>query len=128
MRFISDFVSGMRTGLTPDGSSYTTRRGNTKARSTGPKAKSSSPIMDVLVRASILVLCVTLGSLAFFASSKVPLPIRSIQPIRAWTAQMTFPEEVLTTDASVPPRDWKYIVLHHSASLRGSAEIFDQAH
>src|SRR5207248_641368 len=37
-------------------------------------------------------------------------------------------DEVLATDPAVRVCDWRYIVLHHSASLRGSAEIFDQSH
>lgn len=39
-----------------------------------------------------------------------------------------FNEEVLATDPAVSQRRWRYIVIHHSASTRGSAQIFDQAH
>jgi len=126
MRFFTDFFSGMRTGLHPSNSSYPTRRGN-KARAPQSKHK-IHPVLDVLVRAGALALCVGLGALAFYAASRAPNVPHSLQPTPAWSATTPFPEEVLATDASVPPRDWRYIVLHHSASLRGSAEIFDQAH
>jgi hypothetical protein len=39
-----------------------------------------------------------------------------------------FREDALATDPAAPPRAWKYIVIHHSASTRGNAQIFDQAH
>jgi N-acetyl-anhydromuramyl-L-alanine amidase AmpD len=82
----------------------------------------------VIVRAGVLLLCVALGSLAMYAVSQPVKAPHAIVPGRAWTPQAPFPEEALTTDPDAAPREWKYIVLHHSASLSGSAELFDQEH
>ncbi len=134
MRFITDFFSGMRAGLHlpagQAGSSYPRPRRN-KVRSANPAAaggKPAHPVVDVLIRGGILAICVALGSWALFAASgPVPNP-KPLKPPMKWTAPAVFTDEVLTTDPNAPPREWKYIVLHHSASVRGSAEIFDVAH
>lgn len=127
MRFIADFFSGMREGLHLPKVPGVPRRRAARTRTVAP-VKSAHPVVDVAIRGGILVACVALGSLAFYAASgQTPVPT-PFKPSAKWTAPVILTEEVLATDPSVPPRDWKYIVLHHSASLRGSAEIFDQAH
>ena len=136
MRFISDFFSGMRAGLhLPNGTgpAYPRARRN-KVRGANPSAASAGgkpahPVVDVLVRGGILAICVALGSWALFAASgATPNPKSPIKSPVKWNAPVVFTDEVLATDPNAAPREWKYIVLHHSASVRGSAEIFDVAH
>lgn len=38
------------------------------------------------------------------------------------------PTETLTWQPPVPPRDWKYVILHHTASESGSVDSIDRAH
>ena len=52
----------------------------------------------------------------------------SIFPGTSIPAAPAFNSDVLAIDASAVERHWKYIVIHHSASTRGSAQIFDAAH
>lgn len=52
----------------------------------------------------------------------------SLFPSTAAPTLPNFDAEVLVSDPGVQGKRWKYIVIHHSASTRGSAQIFDQAH
>jgi N-acetylmuramoyl-L-alanine amidase len=125
MRFLTDFFSGIRSGMRPETLSYPTRRANKVPTSAG---RAKHPALDVLIRAGVLLICVALGSVALYAASQPGKAPHVIAPSQTWTPQTPFPEEVLATDPSAPPRDWRYIVLHHSAGLHGSAELFDQEH
>ena len=136
MRFIADFFSGMRAGLhLPNGvggaggASYPRARRNKARALPSAGGKPAHPVVDVLIRGGILAVCVALGSWALFAASgAVPNQKLPLKPNVKWNAPVVFTDEVLTTDPNAAPREWKYIVLHHSASVRGSAEIFDVAH
>jgi hypothetical protein len=57
---------------------------------------------------------------ALFTPSLFPAPSIPSAPV--------FNDDVMATDPAAAPRRWKYIVVHHSASSRGSAQIFDQSH
>lgn len=59
---------------------------------------------------------------------KVLPSLPSIFPATSAPAAPLFNADVLAIDAAAVERHWKYIVIHHSASTRGSAQIFDQAH
>jgi len=62
------------------------------------------------------------------ASAKSLFPSSPLFPSTAAPSLPVFDEEVLSTDPAAVERHWRYIVIHHSASTRGSAQIFDQAH
>src|SRR5437868_6609045 len=64
----------------------------------------------------------------FRASAKSIFQFSPLFPSTSAPTLPPFDPEVLSIDPSAAPRHWRYIVIHHSASTRGSAQIFDQAH
>ena len=127
MRFVADFMTGIRSGLgCARGAVFRTPAG---LKPKAPKAaQSRHPVVGVLLRAGLLMLAVGLGAAALYSfSGNKPKPRRYVPEVHAGVPQ-SIPDEILATDPAVPMREWKYIVLHHSASFSGNAEIFDQWH
>ena len=46
----------------------------------------------------------------------------------AIAAGTPLPREIIADTAPAPVRDWQWIVIHHSATRAGNAEVFDSAH
>src|SRR5438034_307527 len=113
MRFVTDFVTGIRSGLgcAREGAFRTPAGLKPKApRVPNPR----HPVASVVLRAALLMLGVGLGAAALYSfSGSKPKPRRYVPVVQAGVPQ-SIPDEVLATDPSVPVREWKYIVLHHS--------------
>lgn len=127
MRAISDFLSGIISGVRSRTRSCTKRerRATTTADSPG--------LSEVLIRGCILVLAVAVGAVALFAASGQPerktnVAMKDGVPTAQPPVVQANLDDVLATDPAAAKHLWKYIVLHHSASPRGSAQIFDQYH
>ncbi|MFH0939959.1 MAG: peptidoglycan recognition family protein [Planctomycetota bacterium] len=127
MSVVSDFLSGITAGL------RRTRRSCPKrAAVIGSTARWS--ITGIIIRLILLVVSVSVIVAVLIAGGIFPPTYRlsginesrSVSLIEPPTSQAL--DEVLATDPTAPRRDWKYIVLHHSATTRGSAESFDVFH
>jgi hypothetical protein len=127
MRLVLDFLAGILTGLRNDDTSYPIPKG--KARRINNTGAKSSKLVRTLVQFCGLMLIGVCGALAVFASAEAT---KKTPTTRAYFKQAEAPaimnDEVLSTDSDAAPRTWRYIVIHHSASMRGSAQSFDDSH
>jgi hypothetical protein len=127
MRLVLDFLAGILTGLRSDDTSYLIPKGKAR-RINNPSAKSSK-LVRTLIQFCGLVLIGVCGALAVLASTDVA---KKSPTTRALFKQAEAPamlsDEVLSTDPNAAPRTWRYIVIHHSAGMRGSAQSFDDSH
>jgi len=123
MRWISDFLSG---AASPFGrTAYTTPRfakGQGFKHAFARNSRRKPALVKFLRQASMMTLIVSIGALAFFAVSRFAAGNTYSDTLRRNIA------EALAIDPSCRTRDWKYIILHHSASVRGSAQTFDEWH
>lgn len=127
MRFVADFFSGIRSGLGAGRAAvFRTPAGFKPRKPNGPPP--AHPVISVVFRAGLLMLAVGLGAAGLYSISSIKPKAQRCIPVIHPGVTPTLPDEILATDPDVPMREWKYIVLHHSASVSGSAEIFDQIH
>ena len=122
MRPALDFIAGLVNGLGKRNSARLARR--------RPGTRLSG-LIEALGRFVMLALCVGLGAVALFAATGFPGHSAQASKSPGIVSPSFAPQsmaEVLATDPDAAPRVWKYIVVHHSASVRGSAEIFDEWH
>jgi len=65
-------------------------------------------------------------------TASIPSPRLSAAPELGMTTPIPAPPAVIASPSrwkpSSPPRDWKYIVLHHTATTSGSVESIHEAH
>jgi len=127
MRVLLDFISGIANGIRGGEArpSYT----NTNPVKVRPAQRIRPSTLDLFGRFFVLIIGVGLIAMAIKASSAAPrkTPAAEIQQSLPELIP-TFTSEVIATDEAVSSRDWKYIVIHHSATQRGSAHSFDQYH
>ena len=129
MRPVIDFLSGIISGfgsrdegVTPSGLSVRTFA---RRRNDNP----SITWIDVLSRFLLLIVCVAIGSAALLAATGLPWKSRKTAVLpEIQSAPEQSLDEILSVDPAAAKREWKYIVIHHSASVRGSAEIFNDWH
>jgi hypothetical protein len=128
MRLVLDFIAGIFSGLRSDEPSYPKFKG--KARGSGSSGARESTLVRTLIQFCGLVLavvCCTLVILAASADSKGDgFPDKSIKSKVRPPAVLT--DEILAVDPKAVPRTWRYIVIHHSGTTRGSAQSFDDSH
>ncbi|HYG73842.1 MAG TPA: peptidoglycan recognition family protein [Planctomycetota bacterium] len=128
MRVVFDFFSGIANGLrgSDSGGSYTI----TQPVKVRPQRRIRSSTQEAIGRFFALLLAVGIGALALSASGstprKPPVDSGSQPPLTAIAPALT--AEIIAPDPGAAPREWKYIVIHHSGTQRGSAQSFDQYH
>jgi len=133
MRALFDFFKGIATGV----AGATGRASgclSLRTKKSGTKATNSahSNWLEGLGRFILLALCIWLVAIAFFAAAGFPV-IKAHTPAKPPIKLPPPPisqrmDEILAIDPAAPPREWKYIVIHHSATQRGSAASFHEAH
>jgi hypothetical protein len=123
---VSDFLVGILNGLRPGsvGAGGAVRpRPRRIARAPGVTTAT-----EAVVRTA-LALIVTAGCAVFALNAwSAPTPKKHDPNAMLPIVGAAGLKEVLAIDETVSPRDWQYIVIHHSASTRGSAQSFDQYH
>lgn len=132
MRLVFDFLSGIVNGLRGSaadaGRSYTNSNA-VKVRS--PRRGERGWAIQWLGRVCMLGLAVGCGALALIAAGNIQAPRkapRSDDSAARLSPPALLSDDTLATDPQAPPREWLYIVVHHSATVRGSAQSFDQYH
>jgi N-acetyl-anhydromuramyl-L-alanine amidase AmpD len=134
MRLMFDFLFGIINGLRgSDGERGSAGRSYTNANAVkvrSPRRGESGAAAQWIGRMCVLGLGVGCGALALIAAGNMPSPKKSIQAAEQPHAAAPFllSDETLATDPQAAPREWRYIVIHHSATNRGSAQSFDQYH
>ena len=130
MRLVFDFLNGIANGLRGgSGESYTNSNA-VNVRSPRRRAAQSTPVQWV-GRVLVLALGVGCGVLALTAAGMAPrrkAPQNEESRAATPAIVISIPDETLATDPQAAPREWRYIVIHHSATNRGSAQSFDQYH
>ena len=124
MRFLSDFLSGLLKGFHGNSIYKALRARKGPARNS---VRRNGTVLSIIGRAIVSIFCIGIVALTYseirVLRNKSGKPVKKLltEPVRSLG-------EILAIDPAAAARQWKYIVLHHSASLGGSAQIFDQWH
>jgi N-acetyl-anhydromuramyl-L-alanine amidase AmpD len=126
MRLVLDFIAGAMAGM---------RQTSCLKGAYSARPRRRGPLAGILARAGLLALAIAIAAAAMFAAGGLPLRSPSPKPSRASAsaASPTFVpkqtlDEIVAFDPDSPKREWRYIVLHHSGTSRGSAQSFDMFH
>jgi len=131
MRVVVEFLAGIFSGLRPrtDRSCPRPRAG---ARVQGAAASAPGAFTDIISRMLLLMICVGIAAVALLSATRPAASVAAVPqtpaPHFSTPAPVNNLDEILASDSSAPPRKWRYVVIHHSASTRGSAQSFDQYH
>jgi N-acetyl-anhydromuramyl-L-alanine amidase AmpD len=127
MRVVADFIAGLFQGVRAEESMHAPAA-RPRARRVA-RAPGVSTAAESAVRVALFFLAAGLLAVVALNIWKAPEPSKKHDPkalsTPATSADLT---AVLAVDPDVEKRPWEYIVLHHSASARGSAQSFDQYH
>lgn len=106
--------------------------GAPRGRGPAPRKGRNARVWRVLRLVGALALGVGAATAALLCvGARAPRSSSSAPAGREAWAQVSGPAglaEVLAFDPGVSPRDWTALVLHHSATLKGSAQSFDAYH
>jgi len=131
MRPVLDFLSGMAAGLRRS-SARSNASGRHGVRAAAREGRRDGNLPRVLGHFCVLALATACGAAAIMAATHSRKPHHAADsPGFTYSPAQPAPQELdelLATDPAVPPREWLYVVMHHSASTGGSAESFDQNH
>lgn len=138
MRSVSNFLSGVTTGLGKASRRARAARPTPPARPvrSAPRrvagVNTEGGLARLLGHLCVLVLAAACGAAALMAATHGPRRWQQSETSSAFPAtQAATPDdlhEVLACDPAAPPREWRYLVIHHSATPGGSAQSFDQNH
>jgi len=117
MRAVFDFINGVAVGL---------GRTPASARRKSEAVDASRP--PFALRVSLLVISLCCAGVMLVASTGVLEPKKNHSTVRAPPDLVINLASVLAYDPGAKPRQWKHIVIHHSASRRGNAQSFDASH
>jgi N-acetyl-anhydromuramyl-L-alanine amidase AmpD len=126
MRLVSDFIAGLFQGVrakptAPAASSKPRARQVARAPGVSTAAESA-------VRVALFFLAAGLLGIIALNIWKAPESVAKKDGSAHPPSSGLDLKTILAVDPSADVRPWEYIVLHHSASYRGSAQSFDQYH
>ncbi|HYF51310.1 MAG TPA: peptidoglycan recognition family protein [Planctomycetota bacterium] len=129
MRLVVEFLAGIFSGLLSRTSQSCPRP---RAGARPQPASASASITEVVSRMVLLLICIGIGAVAVLGVSRPRSREEAAPEIPSPHFSTPSPtnnlDEILATDPAAPSRAWRYVVIHHSASTRGSAQSFDQYH
>jgi len=132
MRLVFDFFSGIINGLRGEhGGNAQSYTNNNAVKVRSPRRGERGWLAQWIGRVCVLALSVGCGALALMAAGGIPSPKKSATApdnSQLSAAPIMLSDETLATDPQAAPREWRYIVIHHSATNRGSAQSFDEYH
>lgn len=122
---VSDFLNGLFNGLRDQPSREAAPRPRVRRVARAPGV--TTPL-ESAVRAAIFLLAMTgvaVVALNLWKRPSAPAQKSATKPLRDGAQDLA---SILAVDDAAEIREWQYIVIHHSASVRGSAQSFDQYH